>query len=290
MNLRKLICVLAVAGAALGVDAEEVEGATNLVSEVRKWVAVNAYADVESAYWARGKIVDARPYSSQFADVDLKLDRFGVLGAHAWSVSSFAHNGQSAGRRNAYNEVDWNLHYEYDWSLTEEGDWSLWNRVARQWVSLPGYFPDCKTILEWHVSQALRNPYVTPYYLLRRATDPEHWCYWEIGVLRTFDLEEVLKDLSFTVKFFGDCGDARHYRSQYGAKPNDPSSRYHGGLMALNLVLRLDYRLSENCGVFAYVQQFDIVDDDARETVKASTAAEAKRDLTIGGVGLAVHF
>lgn len=282
--------MLAAALYAAACGAAQAAETNTLVETVRDWVAVNAYADVESAYWARGKIVDARPYSSQFADVDLKLGEFGQVGGHAWSVSSFAHNGQTAGRRNAYNEVDWNLHYEYTYDFTEDGSWGLWNRVARQWVTLPGYFPDCKTILEWHVSQALVNPYVTPYYLLRRATEPQTWCYWQIGARHTFALDALAKDLSFTVNFFGDCGDARHYLSQYGAKPDDPESRYHGGLMALNLVFRLDYKLCENCGLFAYVQQFDIVDDDARDTVKASTAAESKRDLTIGGVGVAVSF
>ena len=60
--------------------------------------------------------------------------------------------------------------------------------------------------------------------------------------------------------------------------------------MALNLVLRLDYALTENWSLFTYVQQFDIVDADAREAVKASPAPEAKRDLTLFGVGMALAF
>lgn len=278
--MRRAVLALGVcvAGAAAG-------EATNLVGQVRDWVAVSAFADVESAYWARGKIVDARPYSAQFADVDLKLGAFGRVGAQAWSVSSLSTGGQSARRRNAYNEVDWNLHYEYEWAFAE--DWSLWNRVARQWVTLPGYFPDCKTTLEWHVAQALRNPYLTPYYLLRHATAPERWNYWEIGAYRTFALA---KDLSLTAKLFGDCGDADHFCSQYGPRVGRPNARYHGGLMALNLVLRLDYALTENWSLFTYVQQFDIVDADAREAVKASPAPEAKRDLTLFGVGMALAF
>lgn len=270
---------LIVAGAARG------EGATNLVSKVRDWVGVRAFADVESAYWARGKIVDARPYSAQFADVDLKLGVFGRVGAQAWSVSSLSRGGQSATRRNAYNEVDWNLHYEYDWTFAE--GWALENRVARQWVTLPGYFPDCKTTLEWHVAQALRNPYLTPYYLLRHATAPERWNYWEVGAFRSFALA---KDLSLTAKLFGDLGDADHFRAQYGPRIDHPQARYHGGLMALNLVLRLDYALTENWGLFTYVQQFDLVDSDARDAVKASSAPEAKRDLTIFGVGMGLAF
>lgn len=268
--------------AAVEADAGESSGP---VSEVRQWISVNAYADVESAYWARGKIVDRRPYSAQFADMTLKLGKFGNVGGYAWSVSSLSGGGQSAGRRNAYNEVDWCVYYAYDLKLAEE--WSLSSRIARQWVTLPGYFPDAGTVLEWHVGQALSNPFVTPYYLLRRATDPVQWCYWQIGAKRTFALTD---DLSLTVDFFGDCGDARHFRDQYGPKPEDPQSRYHGGLMALNLVLRLDYAITDNVGIFAFVHQFDITDADSRDTVKESHAAESKRDLTMCGVGMAVKF
>lgn len=131
------------------------------------------------------------------------------------------------------------------------------------------------------------QPLPTPYYLLRHATAPERWNYWEIGAYRTFALA---KDLSLTAKLFGDCGDADHFRSQYGPRVGRPNARYHGGPMALNLVLRLDYALTENWSLFTYVQQFDIVDADAREAVKASPAPEAKRDLTLFGVGMALAF
>ena len=113
------------------------------------------------------------------------------------------------------------------------------------------------------------------------------WSYWDIGAKRSFALTD---DLSFTVDFFGDCGDARHFASQYGPKPDAPSSRYRGGLMALNLVLRLDYKITEYLNVYAFVWQFDVVSDEARDTLKATHLPEARRDLTVGGVGLSLSF
>ena len=259
-------------------------GETNLVSEAARRAHVSAYADIETAYWARGAIVDKRPYSAQFADLSFDLDPFGRIGGYAWSVSSLSKSGQSATRRNAYNEVDYGVYYGYGLELAE--DWTLDTTVAKKWVTLPGYRPHANTISEWNVSQSLKNPYVTPYYLLRRAYNGQHWCYWEVGLTRSW---KFLEDFTFTATVFGELGDSRHFAAQYGANPHG-SGRYSDGLMALNLMLRLDYAVTENFGIFAFVHQFDVVSSDARAALDASTTPESRKDLTIGGVGVALNF
>ena len=274
-------CIFAAAAAALALAAS---GETNLVSEAARRTHVSAYADIETAYWARGAIVDKRPYSAQFADLSFDLDPFGRIGGYAWSVSSLSKSGQSATRRNAYNEVDYGVYYGYGFELAE--DWSLDTTVAKKWVTLPGYRPHANTISEWNVSQSLKNPYVTPYYLLRRAYNGQHWCYWEVGLTRSW---KFLEDFTFTATVFGELGDSRHFAAQYGANPHG-SGRYSDGLMALNLVLRLDYAVTEWLGVFAFVHQFDVVSSDARAALDASTTPESRKDLTIGGVGITLNF
>ena len=122
--------ILAAAAAALAFAAS---GETNLVSEAVRRTHVSAYADIETAYWARGAIVDRKPYSAQFADLSFDFDPFGVVGGYAWSVSSLATSGQSATRRNAYNEVDYGVYYGYSLGIAE--DWSLDTAVAKKWVS-----------------------------------------------------------------------------------------------------------------------------------------------------------
>ena len=111
--------------------------------------------------------------------------------------------------------------------------------------------------------------------------------YWRVGARKTFPITE---ELSFTIDCFGDMGNARHFRDQYGAKPGEPGSHYHGGLQALNLVLRLDYSITDYLGIYAFVWQFDIVPDDARDAVKESKAHESRRDLTVGGIGISLNF
>jgi hypothetical protein len=272
--------ILAAVAAALAFAAS---GETNLVSEAVRRTHVSAYADIETAYWARGAIVDRKPFSSQYADLSFDLDPVGRIGGYAWSVSSLATSGQSATRRNAYNEVDYGVYYGYGLELAE--DWILDTTVAKKWVTLPGYHPHAHSISEWNVSQALKNPYVTPYYLLRRAYNGQHWCYWDVGLTRSW---KFLEDFTFTATVFGELGDSRHFAAQYGANPH--GGRYSDGLMALNLMLRLDYAVTEWLGVFAFVHQFDVVSSDARDALDASTTPESRKDLTIGGVGVALNF
>lgn len=273
------IFAAAAVAAALGARGE-----TNLVSEAVRRTHVSAYADIETAYWARGAIVDKRPYSAQYADLSFDLNPVGRIGGYAWSVSSLSKSGQSATRRNAYNEVDYGVYYGYGFELVE--DWILDTTVAKKWVTLPGYRPHAHSISEWNVSQALKNPYVTPYYLLRRAYNGQHWCYWDVGLTRSW---KFLEDFTFTATVFGELGDSRHFAAQYGANPHG-SGRYSDGLMALNLMLRLDYAVTENFGLFAFVHQFDVVSSDARDALDASSNPEALKDLTIGGIGVNFNF
>lgn len=261
----------------------ETGNTTNLIAQAREWVSFSAFVEIQSAYLARGMVVDAHPFSAQFVDGEVKLGRFGHVGGHAWSVTSLSGTGQGAPKRNAYNEVDYNIHYVYDWNIAD--DWTLENRAARQWVTLPGYHGKASTFCEWHAAQALQNPYVTPYWLLRHCCRPSPWNYWDVGLKRSF---EILDDLFFTIDFFGELGDEHHFVAQYG--PNVGGTHYHGGLQALNLVFRFDYNITEYFGIYAFAWQFDLVSDDARDTVKASFAPESKRDLTVFGVGMSLSF
>ena len=260
------------------------KGETNLIHEVIKRTHVSAYADIETAYWARGVISDKKPYSAQFIDLSFDLNPFGRIGGYVWTASALATSGQSYTRRNAYNEFDYAVYYGYGLELAE--DWTLETTIAKKWVVLPGYRPHVHSFSEWDISQSLKNPYVTPYYLLRRAYHGQQWCYWDVGLTRSW---KFLEDFTFTATFFGEFGDSRHFAAQYGANPHG-NGRYSDGLMALNLLLRLDYAVTENFGIFAFVHQFDVVSSDARAALGASSKPETVKDLTIGGIGVQLNF
>ena len=81
----------------------------------------------------------------------------------------------------------------------------------------------------------------------------------------------------------------RHFRQRYGA--NDPAwTKYTDGVQALNAVLTLSWKVTKWASIFASVQQFDIVDDDARDRTKAKKTHNSRRDLTVGTVGVACRF
>ena len=251
----------------------------------RKWFSFSAYADVESAYVCRGYVWDTRPYSAQYAAGEIDLDMFGKVEASVWTQSAMSDKGTSANMsRYAYAEADYLLRYYYDIDIAE--GWRLRNGLGRQWVTNPGYVGG-RTLCDWQALQVLNTPWITPYWRLRRIHKPIDETYWVVGVKRSF---ELCDGLTFTADFFGDLGNSRHYMNLYGPKRGKPGANYHGGLQALNLVLRLDYRLAEHIGIFAFVGQFCLVSDEARSAVKSMKIPEARRDLTYGGVGLALDF
>ena len=274
-------CVdLAPAGPVEGFESEDsgVEG-------VRKWLGLHAYADIESAYIIRGYVWDSRPCSMQFVDAELKLGEFGRFDVFEWSVSALSSKGHSTSMRNAFNEVDYGIRYVYDLRLAD--GWTLQNGVAKQWITNPGVRHNSRSLHDWQVFQSLNNPYVTPYWRLRHLQHPYLAAYWCAGLVHTFELTETL---SFTIDGFGDLADSRHNRLLFGPKPGKPNSDYRRGLYALNIVFRLDWKMTEYLGLFAFVGQYCLVDRDARDAIGASSAEEAKRDLTFGGVGLRLDF
>lgn len=275
--------------AALAVSAndgkENEEAQSSFADELGKRLSFNAYADVESAYICRGYVWDTRPYSAQYAGVEVDLAPFGIVEPSVWTYSAMSPGGHSAAMsRYAYAEADYLLRWYYDIDIAE--GWRLRNGLGRQWVTNPG-FKGGHTVCDWQALQVLKTPWVTPYWRLRLIRRPIDEVYWVVGVKRGF---ELIDKLTFTVDFFGDLGDSRHFANLYGPKRHHPHSSHRDGLQALNLVFRLDYRLMDHVNLFAFVGQFGLVSDDARDAVKALKAPEARRDLTYGGVGVSVDF
>lgn len=285
MNNNVVLMAAALAAvSAVADDGEQTED-NAVVDELARRVSIRASADVETAYICRGYVWDTRPFSAQDVSLGVDLDPFGMPEATVWTYSPMSSSGHSDSMtRYAYAEVDYLLRYYYDIDIAE--GWRLRNGVGRQWVTNPG-FRGGRTIVDWQVLQVLHTPWVTPYWRLRVIRRPFDETYWVLGVKRSFD---ILDDLSFTVDFFGDLGDRRHFRNLYGDWADANGRRLSGGLQALNIVFRLDYRLFDHVGLFAFIGQFDVVGDDARDAVKAKQVPEAKRDLTYGGVGVSVSF
>ena len=250
-----------------------------------KWLSFHALADIETAYICRGYIWDTRPYSAQSADAVIDFDKFGRVEATVWTYSAMSSKGTSADMsRYAYSEIDYILRYYYDIEIAD--GWRLQNGVGRQWVTNPGYHGG-HTLTDWQALQVLHNPWLTPYWRLRVIRKPIKELFWVVGVKRSFSLME---DLTLTLDLSSDIGDNRHYVNLYGPKNGVPGSRYRGGFKDFTFITRLDYALIEHVNLFAFVGQFCLLSSEARDAIGAQTGPESRRDITFGGVGVALDF
>ena len=146
-----LATVVALAAlAAFANDGTEKEP-SSFAGELGKRLSFNAYADVESAYICRGYVWDTRPYSAQYAGVNVDLAPFGIVEPSVWTYSAMSPDGHSdAMRRYAYAEADYLLRWYYDIDIAE--GWRLRNGLGRQWVTNPG-FKGGLTVCDWQALQ-----------------------------------------------------------------------------------------------------------------------------------------
>lgn len=253
--------------------------------------SVLVQSDARTAYHSRGRIIENRPVNTMFGRAAYEIGPLGKVGLWNWDVSSLGNSRRDVHQR-PFNEVDLGVFYHYDWVLDDEGAWALSNDLLKDWITLNGYRPEYRarktdaTISEWRFEQALRNPYVTPFYLLRRGIHPNDWFYTRIGARQPFALPY---DFTFTPIFYVETGNEYHFERRYG-KRVDGGRHYHSGAQAVNLLLELAWKATKNLSIYANVQQFGIVSEDARDAVKAKTTGEARRDLTIFTIGLRARF
>ena len=268
-------------------DVVAAEAAEMSAAKPHKWLSFNAYADFETALLCRGFVWDTHPFSVQYAEGDIDLDRFGRFSAYTWNMLAWSPVSHSGTWRYRYSEIDYGVRYAYDLELAEE--WALNSGVAKQWVTFPGRdHRVSNSVIDWQVFQSLRNPYLVPYWRMRYIYKPFTEFYWIIGLKRTFPL--FVEGLNLTLDLFGDLGDARHCMNIFGPKPGEPHSNYRGGLQSINAVIRLDYRITDHFGVFAFAGYYGILLDDARDAVDAMHHTDAKRDLAYGGAGITLDF
>jgi len=244
--------------------------------------------DVRTAYISRGKVIEDRPVASILARGQVGLGKLGSLGIQSWDLSSLGNRRTDVHHR-AFNETDLGVFWHYDYSFNE--DWRLSSEAVKYWVMLPGYTAPYRAkktdamINEWRALQSLENPYLTPFYLLRRGFHPNDWLYVRAGVRRAFPLGA---GFTLTPQWYAENGNEWHFERRYGRRQG--GGKYHSGMQASNFVLELSWKATNNLSFFVGVHQFDIVSEDARRSVKAHSSPCMRRDLTVGTAGCRIKF
>ena len=110
-------------------DVVAAEAAEMSTAKPHKWLSFNAYADFETALLCRGFVWDTHPFSVQYAEGDIDLDRFGRFSAYTWNMLAWSPVSHSGTWRYRYSEIDYGVRYAYDLELAEE--WALNTGVAK---------------------------------------------------------------------------------------------------------------------------------------------------------------
>ena len=247
-------------------------------------------AEVRTAYQTRGKVVEDRPMQITHVRTGWDTGDFGKIGFRLWAVSSLTGSRQNVHQR-AFNETDPGVFWNYGWKLDEDGKWKLVTEVMKDWILLNGYTEPYHAkgtddpVDEWRVGNSLENPYVTPYWLMRRGINEKDWVYFQVGARRRFALTETLY---LSVDYYVELGNRRLHEIRNGSFAD--GREYSNGIQSSVLNLQLGWQATDWLDVFAGVHQFDVLSARGREACDDHNANCGRKDLTIGTVGVRVRF
>lgn len=232
----------------------------------------------------RGKIVATRPVMTTDFGLGYRLGQLGYVNLGYWSLTDLSRRYRGI-RRNFVNEFDPWVMYGYEWNIAE--GWSLDSRFSYQWDEMIGYRGGAtRTYREGINRETLKTPWFSVYSLVRWIVHPYTCPGIRVGIYREIPLVERI---SFLPHFFVDGGPRCWNQRRFGHW-TATEAHYRSGVNSATLTLLLKYALTDTLSVYGGVTQFGLVDSGIREQVKARPGDCARRDLTVGVVGLAWQF
>lgn len=211
---------------------------------------------------------------------------FGRFGVRNWDVSSLTDRRHDVHRHAIYH-WEFGPTWEYDLQLAD--GWRIHNDLTRSWTIYQGFHDHSKNLTYhwWQIDQSLENPYLVPFYRIRRAYHTSDYLYFKAGVRRKF---AVWRSLYVTPSVFVEGGNARHFRRVFGENENG-GDWGAGGVSSVSFRLEAGWDVNANFGVFAFVEQYEVTGGAARDTNDGYyDYACAHNDWTHGGVGVKIRF
>lgn len=243
-----------------------------------------ASTETRSAYLSRSRISEDRPVQVCEASFSRDAGLLGEFGVTYWSLTSITPRLAHKHRR-LFSENDVGTFWGTSYELAE--GWTLTNQATLWWLLFGGYRDPEAGGTEYEVwdEASLKNDYLVPSVFVRRGWHSYDWVYVRTGLSKPFDLKPVLGvPLSVTPGVFTETGNQAFYELRYGELPRSRS--YHRAFLAVVGQISVDYVVSENWKFYAKLQQFGLVDSDARDQAHGIH----RRDLTIFTLGVQAKF
>lgn len=239
---------------------------------------VEVNPEIRSTYQSLGKIVEDRPMQITFARVGVDTGDFGRFAIRNWDVSSLTDRRHDVHRHFCYH-TEYSPQWLYDIKFNEA--WKLRTELTRGWTLYRGFENEKsnRSYHWWQIDQSLENPYLTPFYRLRRTFRGNDYLYTKIGVRHRFN---VWEGLYLTPSVYTEGGNARNQKRVFGVSKT--------GMSSVSFRLEAGWKLSDNLTAFAYVEEYLVIGGDLRDANAASTYRCAHNEWTHGGVGLRLRF
>ena len=241
--------------------------------------------EVRTTYVSLGKIMEDRPMQVTQVRAGWDSGLLGRFGVYNWDVSSMT-DRRSEDHRHMLYHTEFGPTWSYDVDFGE--DWRLKNDVMCVWTLYRGWEREGANgeYWWWQLAQSLENPYLVPYYRLRRYCSGSHYFWFEAGVRRKFPF---WNDFYAMPAVYVDGGNDENYERVIG-KNACGGDWGGGGVSSITFRLEFGWQISAWATAFAFVEQYEVTGHDARTTNARSSSEFAHNDWTLGGVGVRFSF
>ena len=259
-----------------------------------------ATPEVRTSYVSLGKLMEDRPMQITNIRAGYDTGAFGRFGIRNWDVSSLTDRRRDA-HAQAFYHTELGPTWQYDLNMAD--GWTLKSDITRSWTMYRRFnsaHASSNRTYHWcQIDQSLANPYLVPFYRLRKCFRGNDYTYFMAGVRRRFTLRNCgraeegasagfLDSFYLTPSVFVYGGSSRNYRRTFGARPN--GERWSDGVSAITFRFEAGWSLNENFSAFLFVEQYDVVGQGTRHVNAASTYRCAHNDWTLGGIGCRIRF
>lgn len=230
-----------------------------------------------------GAVLDTRPNLTHCLSLRLDLADDFFIDGYGWLISSM-HSMQKEDHRALFNEFEGAVRLGYDYHFSE--DMMLQTKAGILWNPPIGY--DGSDMDYWgpYVAQYFRNEYVIPYWDGLWLVSPSRRARVRMGIRKPFAITD-----KFTLTPFVETVwlDERRFVARYREEPMDPGL-FGGVFGSVTSGISFRYRMRENLTLYGSVSQFDIVNSQARRSVKRSKNYYSKCDWPIIKIGVSYSF